>query len=125
MLCGTSRLGKTQWARSLGPHAYIANMWDLTAFDGLCSSFWNTGYVIFDDLKWDSIKDSAKSWFGAQRDFSVSDKYKRKRRMPGGVPVIFLVNPEDCVPDFLEFLHSSWGKANIVYVLLNDKLYTE
>lgn len=152
-----SRYGKTQWARCLGEHVYIANMWDLgyvsskpfryaqslswgrprdpalsncsdsdgvaSAFDGIGDSFWHTGYVVFDDISWDSIKASAKSWFGAQRDFTVSDKYRRKRRMPGGVPSIFLINPDAYVHDCYSFINSAWGKENIDVVILRNKLY--
>lgn len=123
ILNGVSRLGKTQWARSLGEHIYIANMWDLSALDGLPGTFWTNGYIIFDDIDWDSIKSSAKSWFGAQRDFSVSDKYRRKRRIPGGIPCIFLVNPDSFVGDLLDFSLGNWGQQNITIVTLQNKLY--
>lgn len=123
ILNGPSRLGKTQWARSLGQHAYIANMWDLASFDGLTDDFWNFGYVVFDDIEWDSIKSSAKSWFGAQRDFSVSDKYRRKRRIPGGLPCIFLVNPDSFLGDLHTFAYSDWGRQNITIVDIWNKLY--
>lgn len=102
---------------------YIANMWDLGAFDGITDDFWHTGYVIFDDISWDSLKASAKSWFGAQQDFSVSDKYRKKRRMPGGVPCIFLINPDSYVGDCWEFFRSHWGQMNVVQIRLENKLY--
>lgn len=98
-------------------------MWDLSAFDGIPSEFYNYGYIVFDDIEWDSIKSSAKSWFGAQRDFSVSDKYRRKRRMPGGLPCIFLVNPDSFVGECACFAYSDWGKMNIDIVYLENKLY--
>jgi len=123
VLCGASRLGKTQFARSLGDHAYIANIWDLSAFDGKPSTFWQYGYVIFDDIDWDSLKSSAKSWFGAQTDFSVSDKYRRKRRLPGGLPCIFLCNPDSYSGDLYTFIMSDWGQKNIKVVMLQNKLY--
>lgn len=158
MLVSESRYGKTQWARSLGEHVYIANMWDLgyggfavyrpaglpyftvlcltnmvilfmgasplySAFDGVLDDFWHTGYVVFDDIGWDSIKGTAKSWFGAQRDFTVSDKYRRKRRMPGGVPCIFLINPDAYVSDCYNFITGAWGVENIDVVWLQNKLY--
>lgn len=123
VLVGTSRLGKTQFARALGEHAYIANQWNLDALDGLSSSFWSFGYVVFDDIEWDSLKSSAKSWFGSQRDFSVSDKYRRKRRVAGGVPSLLLVNPEDYCGPLSEFCNGPWGKQNIDVIFLNKALY--
>lgn len=123
VLCGPSRLGKTQFARSLGPHVYIANMWDLGAFDGLKETFWQHGYVVFDDIEWTSIASSAKSWFGAQADFSVSDKYRRKRRIRGSLPLIFLINPDAWCGDLRSFVTGPWGQKNISFVNINDKLY--
>ncbi|QDJ95253.1 replication-associated protein [Capybara virus 23_cap1_803] len=123
VLMSGSRFGKTQWARALGNHVYIANMWDLGAFDGIGDEFWHNGYVVFDDISWDSIKGSAKSWFGAQSDFTVSDKYRRKRRMPGGIPCIFLLNPDAYVSDCFNFLNGDWAKENMTLVILRNKLY--
>lgn len=91
--------------------------------DGLPGTFWNNGYIIFDDIQWDSIKSSAKSWFGAQRDFSVSDKYRRKRRIPGGIPCIFLVNPDSFIGDLHDFALGHWGSENIQVVTIVNKLY--
>jgi len=79
--------------------------------------------VVFDDISWDSIKGSAKSWFGAQRDFTVSDKYRRKRRMPGGVPCIFLLNPDAYVSECFNFLNGEWAQENVTVHILRNKLY--
>lgn len=98
-------------------------MWDLSAFDGLPSDFWHVGYTVFDDIDWDTLKASAKSWFGAQRDFSVSDKYRRKRRVRGGLPCILLLNPDAFVGDVVDFANSDWGRKNIVVIHIHNKLY--
>lgn len=98
-------------------------MWDLSALDGLPSHFWDTGYIVFDDLDWDTFKLSRKSWLGGQRDFAVTDKYRRKRRIPGGIPSIVLLNPEDFSNDFMSFCNSNWGQQNIVVVTLQDPLF--
>lgn len=95
----------------------------LGAFDGVSEEFWHNGIVIFDDISWDTIKGSAKSWFGAQRDFTVSDKYRRKRRIPGGVPCIYLCNPDDFFGEPRNFCEHPWGVANIDVVNLTNKLY--
>lgn len=124
VLVGASRLGKTQWARSLGDHAYIANIWDLSAFDSIPDTFWNAGYVVFDDINWESIKHSAKSWFGAQRDFSVSDKYRKKKRIVGGVPTIFLCNPDAYSGELSNFVEGEWGRENITVIMLECRLYS-
>lgn len=99
-------------------------MWDLGGLDGLTDDFWSHGYIVFDDIDWDSIKSSAKSWFGAQRDFSVSDKYRRKRRIPGGIPCIFLCNPDAYYADGLySFIKGAWAQENVVCITIDNKLY--
>lgn len=117
VLVGPSRIGKTQWARCLGAHAYVATTWDLAAFD---SDF---TYVVFDDVPWDNFKHYAKAFFGCQRDFSVSDKYRKKKRISGGVPCIYLVNPEDYSEDMRLFVTGNWGKENIEVIYVYNKLY--
>lgn len=125
-LVSPSRFGKTEWARSLGEHAYIANQWDLSAFDGKSEAFWNTGYVLFDDVAWSSFYLSAKSFLGAQRDFSVTDKYRRKRRLVGGIPSIVLLNPDaPDYDDYLTFAMGEWGRENIRVLRLRNKLFGE
>jgi len=117
-------LGKTEWARSLGPHAYIANQWNLDSFDGLEQEWWGRGYIIFDDLEWDTFKHSAKSFCGGQSDFSVTDKYRRKRKLVGGVPSIILLNPNEFKYDgWMDFALTDWGKQNIQIIELRNKLY--
>ncbi|QCX35055.1 replication-associated protein [Blackfly DNA Virus 18] len=109
--------------QDLSDSTYTSQTCGTSAFDGILDSFWHCGYVVFDDISWDSIKGTAKSWFGAQRDFTVSDKYRRKRRMPGGVPCIFLINPDAYVLDCYNFITGAWGKENIDVVWLRNKLY--
>lgn len=117
VLIGPSRIGKTQWARSLGSHAYVATTWDLSSFDSPFS------YVVFDDVPWTNFAHYAKAFFGCQRDFSVSDKYRKKKRITGGVPCIYCVNPEDVSEDMQKFLRSNWGEENVMVVNLYNKLY--
>lgn len=119
ILCGPSRIGKTQLARALGPHAYVSTSWDLSAFDS------DYDYIVFDDVKFEVIKHYAKAFFGCQKDFTVSDKYRKKKRLSGGVPLIFCCNPEDVSDDFNSFIQSSWGRENIFMITFpfNTKLY--
>lgn len=117
VLCGPSRIGKTQWARSLGIHAYVATSWDLSSFDS------NFDYVVFDDVPWSNFAHYAKAFFGCQRDFSVSDKYRKKKRISGGVPCIYLCNPEDYTREMGTFLDSDWGRQNAVVLNVYDKFY--
>lgn len=125
-LVGPSRLGKTQFVRSLGEHAYVNNLWDLAAFDGKSDAFWHSGYVVFDDLKWSTFEHSAKSFCGAQRDFSVTDKYKRKRRLVGGLPCIVNLNIDEYENEgWKTFAQGSWGMENVVVVLVIHKMWLD
>lgn len=101
----------------MGPHAYVATTWDLSSFD----FYYN--YVVFDDVPWSNFSHYAKAFFGCQRDFSVSDKYRKKKRLSGGVPCIYLCNPEDVTKEMQDFILSNWGQQNIVMVNLVNKLY--
>lgn len=117
VLVGPSRIGKTSWARSLGPHAYVATSWDMSAFDSPFT------YVVFDDIPWQNLSHYAKAFFGCQRDFSVSDKYRKKKRISGGVPCIYSINDEDYSEDCRLFCTGNWGKENIVVIHVHNKLY--
>ena len=72
ILHGPSRTGKTQWARSIGPHLYFNGYFNM---DQLTT---NAEYAIFDDFEdWSTFK-QYKQWLGAQQQFVVTDKYKKK-----------------------------------------------
>lgn len=110
ILVGVSRLGKTEWARSLGPHMYWNGYFDL--------SLWNddADYAIFDDISTDNFK-QYKQWLGAQRQFTATDKYMRKRQLLWGKPCIFLANQ---IPDFDD---RDWINANCSIVQLRNPLF--
>lgn len=112
------------FVRAIGDHAYIANQWDLSAFDGKDDSWFNTGYVVFDDVAWDTFKWSAKSFCGGQQDFSVTDKYRKKRRIKGALPCFVLLNPDaDDYQDYIDFANKPWGRENITVVRLVEPMY--
>ena len=87
LVMGPSRTGKTEWARSLGPHMYFCNQFNL--------SDWNSDakYMVCDDFSWEYFPNKKVLW-GAQKEFSTSDKYKGKRTVRWGKPLIYLCNPD-------------------------------
>lgn len=87
ILYGPTRTGKTVWARSLGRHTYFHTMFNLREFDE------SAEYAVFDDLMggFESFK-MYKAWLGAQKEFTVTDKYARKRKVLWGKPTILLMN---------------------------------
>lgn len=114
---GPSRLGKTEWARSLGQHLYFNGQFDLGQINDV--NLPDVRYAVFDDFSWDSMAKFYKQWFGAQRTFTVTDKYKAKKTIQWGKPIIWLCNPEDShvIPD------TCWMQANTIKVFIDNKLF--
>lgn len=79
-------------------------------------SDWNDSadYIIFDDFGWDFIP-AKKCFLGAQKEFTISDKYRKKKTVKWGKPCIILTNE---LP-----LFSEWEKANTQTVYLTNKLF--
>jgi hypothetical protein len=117
---GGSRLGKTDWARSLGPHVYFRGTFNLKTLLAIGAE--NVDYMIWDDVSW---KDSAlkdenyKNWMGGQDKFTVTDKYRGKVDVTWGKPAIFLSNrnPLIGIPDE----DKRWLKSNCTIIDLGAK----
>lgn len=76
-------------------------------------------YAVFDDFSWDAMAKFAKQWFGAQQVFTVTDKYKSKKTIKWGKPIIWCCNPED----EHSALSSDWMKKNSIRVYVDNKLF--
>lgn len=90
---GDTRLGKSDFAKNLGPHVSFRNNFDLKHL--LSVGIDNIDYVIFDDIEWDEpiLRGSGyKAWLGGQPDFTCTDKYSKKATIQWGKPCIFLTN---------------------------------
>lgn len=74
-------------------------------------------YVVWDDVDWEHIY-SPKSWFGAQKEIVVTDKYKKKQRLKWGKPSIYLCNE---VPLIVET--DSWYQYNVEIIRLEHRLF--
>lgn len=115
VLLGTTRLGKTMWARSLGRHSYFGYDWCLDSYEPLST------YSVWDDVPWEKFSYNWKAWLGCQRDFVVTDKYRGKRRIPGGRPTIYLTND-----DFRPLLKSrdlTWLNENTIFIEIKTPLF--
>lgn len=112
VLIGRSRLGKTEWARSLGRHMYFNAManfkdkWDDEA-----------DYIIFDDFGIDFIP-NRKGFFGGQEEFEVTGKYMPVRSVKWGKVCIYLTNDK---PDYGK--DKEWFDANVIEIELFNKIY--
>lgn len=114
ILYGGSRLGKTEWARSLGKHMFFSNFFNLEQWDD------DAKYAIFDDLveyKFEFLR----PFLGGQKQFSVTDKYCKKKLVQWGKPAIVLAN-------FLPMYGTSnwiteWLDSNCVIVEIKSPLF--
>lgn len=113
---GRSRLGKTEWARSLGRHMYFNGMLNLDSWDD------DAKYIILDDFNCDIGKylPMWKSFFGAQREFTLTDKYRKKRTVRFGKPLLWLCN---CLPQLSERNDQLWLEANSKSIQLTYPLF--
>lgn len=113
VLVGPSRLGKTEWARSLGRHMYFNGMF--------MQDLWDTRaqYAVFDDIDWKWIV-NGKGWLGGQKEFVITDKYRKKMRVHWNHPVIWCTNKPLIQHEGLDL---NWLEANATIIHLNQRLY--
>ncbi|AIF34812.1 replication-associated protein [Sewage-associated circular DNA virus-4] len=113
ILIGPSKLGKTEWARSLGPHMYfnhLANFkddWDDEA-----------KYIVFDDFDFDFIPNK-KGFFGGQQHFQITGKYMRVKSVRWGKCCIYCANVTPNIKD----IDKDWYNENCVFIDVVNKFY--
>lgn len=127
LLIGETRIGKTEWARSLGVHVYWNGTYNLTK--------WNdeAKYIILDDWKWSFNKgdhtssrvDMWKNIIGCQKEFELHDKFIRKKTCYGPKPCIILCNRENDPRIGMDYDLKQWFRGNVVTIELEEKLYKE
>ncbi|AMH87672.1 replication-associated protein [Pteropus associated gemycircularvirus 10] len=134
VLYGPSRLGKTLWARSLGPHAYIMGM---VSGHVLTRDMPDAQYAVFDDMRGGiSMFPSFKEWFGAQEVVTVKTLYRDPVQMKWGKPCIWLANADprdqlkaditDRTPKGrIDLIYNDieWMEANCIFVGLQEAIF--
>lgn len=113
---GPSRSGKTEWARSLGPHCYMAGAFNLNLWNN------NAEYIVLDDIQFEYIP-AKKMLFGAQKEFTLTDKYKGKRLVKWGKACIYLFNKDMNPFKNMSCYEKDWYDLNVFYCELFNKLY--
>ena len=90
-LIGDSRTCKTSLMTSLGPFVYIKNIWNSDNWEAL------PPYIIMDDM--DAVDEGKglnfswfKPFFGAQQVVTITDKYRPKKDIVNGKPLIWINN---------------------------------
>ncbi|QFR15872.1 replication-associated protein [Tomato associated geminivirus 2] len=114
---GPTRCGKTAWARSLGKHNYYCGGVDWSNYDS------NAIYNVFDDIPYQYLP-CKKEILGAQKDFTVNEKYKKKCRIKGGIPSIVLCNSDQSYEKAIANSDiNEWSQPNVEYFFINENLY--
>lgn len=73
-----------------------------------------------DDIDFEYMPNK-KMWFGAQKEFTATDKYTRKKTIIFGKPLIFICNPDQ--DPRKHRLWNSWFDANSVVVEIMEPLF--
>lgn len=119
ILYGATRLGKTDFARSLGAHIYFRGTFNLKKM--IKMNIKELDYMIWDDVPWsdDALKkEGYKNWLGGQDNFTVTDRYHPKEDVTWGKPCIFLSNRSPLLG--LSDNDKDWLKGNTVIVNLGN-----
>nr|QXN75631.1 MAG: replication associated protein [Genomoviridae sp.] len=117
ILWGETRLGKTVWARSLGPHIYCCLQWNV---DDLKAGLEDAKYAVLDDIQGNfQFFPSYKGWLGGQKTFTVTDKYRGKTTIEWGRPTIWIMNDD---PEEVGHVDLNWLRGNADIIHLTESL---
>lgn len=134
VLYGPSRLGKTVWARSLGPHVYSMG---IVSGKLLLRDAPGAAYAVFDDMRGGiGYFHSWKEWLGAQSVVTVKELYRDPVQLNWGRPCIWLANRDPRVELWAELTDRSatskrdmvqsdvdWLEANCIFVELQEPIF--
>lgn len=77
-------------------------------------------YAVFDDFDFEYFPNK-KAWWGAQSEFTATDKYLKKKNIKFGKPIIYICNPDQ--DPRKHKLWNNWFSDNCICIeLLNDCL---
>lgn len=111
---GRSGVGKTSLARSIGEHWYMQGLWSMDKYSDK-----EKVYGVLDDIPWESLKFNYKSLLGRQKDVTWTDKYRAKKSVKFGYPVIVCTNT---VPEFTRE-EREWLMWNVDIFSIDHVLY--
>lgn len=122
-IIGPSRTGKTQWARSLGPHIYW-NGYTNFGYDSFPNDTSSLSHIVIDDIPFDGIKRVFKSLVGCQMEFTATDKYVRKRTIKNwGKPAIICLNMDMAWSSTMDYHLQEWFQDNCVSLTIKSPLF--
>lgn len=116
VLIGPTKLGKTEWARSIGRHIYWKGMCKLDDLERT-----DYDYIVIDDVDWEFVPNSIKkSVLLGTGDCIVTDKYVKKLAVTANKPVIYIMNPPDAYDQQGGFYNSPyWQDNTFVYEVVS------
>lgn len=113
---GKSQLGKTEWARSLGPHVYWKG--ETNAKDLINDT--DAQFLIIDDIAFSDLpKGFPKSVCLGSGKMVVTDKYLPKSTIIWNKPCIFLCNNQGNMPWYMD----EYWQENATVVKVSQRLY--
>lgn len=114
VLLGRSRMGKSQWARSLGDHCYFHSLFNIDDFRD------DASYAVFDDIDFEHFP-HYKAWFGGHEDpITITGKYRAHKTITWGKPVIWVNNFD--IRNSLR-VDREWLDDNCVFVDVQTPLF--
>lgn len=114
---GPSRIGKTTWARSLGHHIYWNSSININDWNE------NATYLVMDDMDINYLP-NRKAWFGSQKTFTVTDKYKPKQTITFGKPLIWVNNIYPNLKETNENIEwCEWLNLNSIKCVIKKSLF--
>lgn len=87
---------------------YYNHLFDITTWDAQAL------YIVWDDFGWEYIP-AKKGFIGAQKEFTLTDKYRKKKTVTWGKPSIVLTNDEPTL--------TNWERVNTEVVRINERLF--
>lgn len=110
ILIGKTKLGKTSWARSLGPHVFWNGMTAMSLWDNKAK------YIVYDDVQWKYIPNK-KQLLTQMGDTIVTDKYMHKVPIHNNKPAIVCLNLKHFEEQYPVDEPEYWDEnATIVYL---------
>lgn len=94
---------------------YHCGLFNLDEWDG------DADYCVLDDIDAGYFP-SWKSFMGAQKEFVLTDKYRRKKTVKWGKPTIWLQNPDTDMRRTL-VRHMDWLRANVIFIDLEKPMF--
>lgn len=118
LLVGATRVGKTEWARSLGDHIYCSGYYTLEAFEA------GGSYLVMDDIPWKNFP-NPKGILGGQKSITLTDKYRAKKIFDDWrKPCIVCWNHDMYPVEFAEDRYlSQWIDGNCIKIICDHPFY--